>query len=79
MSITPRYAALVLALLCISEARAAASPLPAPKTGFVTANGIKLHYLDWVESVIRSCSFPASTTVHMYTTNSLRALLIAST
>jgi pimeloyl-ACP methyl ester carboxylesterase len=27
--------------------RPAASPLPAPKTGFVTANGIKLHYLDW--------------------------------
>jgi pimeloyl-ACP methyl ester carboxylesterase len=25
---------------------AAASPLP-PKTGFVTANGIKLHYVDW--------------------------------
>jgi pimeloyl-ACP methyl ester carboxylesterase len=42
-----RCAALVLALLCISEARAAAQPLPTPKTGFVTANGIKLHYLDW--------------------------------
>ena len=42
-----RYAALVLELLCISEVRAAASPLPTPKTGFVTANGIKLHYLDW--------------------------------
>jgi pimeloyl-ACP methyl ester carboxylesterase len=38
---------LVLALFCISEVRAAASPLPAPKTGFVTANRIKLHYLDW--------------------------------
>jgi pimeloyl-ACP methyl ester carboxylesterase len=36
-----RYAALVLALLCIGEAR------PAPKIGFVTVNGIKLHYLDW--------------------------------
>jgi pimeloyl-ACP methyl ester carboxylesterase len=47
MSIMPRYAVLVLALFCISEVRAAASPLPAPKTGFVTANRIKLHYLDW--------------------------------
>lgn len=34
-------------MLCVSVTRAAASPLPAPKTGFVTANGIKLHYLDW--------------------------------
>jgi pimeloyl-ACP methyl ester carboxylesterase len=40
-----------LALFCIHETRAAASPLPAnrsePKSGFVTANGIKLHYIDW--------------------------------
>jgi pimeloyl-ACP methyl ester carboxylesterase len=42
-----RYALLVLALLYISEVHAAAPPLPAPKTGFVTANGIKLHYLEW--------------------------------
>jgi len=42
-----RYAALVLTLVCISEVRATAPPLPAPKTGFATANGIKLHYLDW--------------------------------
>ena len=42
-----RYAVSIVALLCISEVRPAASPLPAPKTGFVTANGIKLHYLDW--------------------------------
>jgi pimeloyl-ACP methyl ester carboxylesterase len=37
--------------LCMSEVRAASSPLPANmgavKTGFVTANGVKLHYLDW--------------------------------
>ena len=32
---------------CISEVRPAASPVPTPKTGFVTANCIKLHYLDW--------------------------------
>jgi pimeloyl-ACP methyl ester carboxylesterase len=41
----------VLAMLCISATWTPASPLPAntsaPKTGFVTANGIKLHYLDW--------------------------------
>ena len=42
-----RYAVSIVALLCISEVRPAASPVPAPKTGFVTANGIKLHYLDW--------------------------------
>lgn len=42
-----RYAALVLALLCIREVQAAAPPLSAPKTGFVTVNDIKLHYLDW--------------------------------
>ena len=41
------YAVSIVALLCISEVRPAASPLPAPKTGFITANGIKLHYLDW--------------------------------
>lgn len=44
---TMRYAVLVLALFCTCEVRAAASPLPGPKAGFVTANGIKLHYLDW--------------------------------
>jgi pimeloyl-ACP methyl ester carboxylesterase len=42
-----RCGALVLALLCISEVWAAVPPLPAPKAGFVPANGIKLHYLDW--------------------------------
>jgi non-heme chloroperoxidase len=42
-----RYGVSIVALLCISEVRPAASPRPAPKTGFVTANGIKLHYLDW--------------------------------
>jgi non-heme chloroperoxidase len=48
---TMRLAALVLMTLCMSEVRAASSPLPANmgavKTGFVTANGVKLHYLDW--------------------------------
>jgi pimeloyl-ACP methyl ester carboxylesterase len=38
-------------MFCVSATRAAASQPPAkmsaPKTGFVTANGIKLHYLDW--------------------------------
>ena len=34
-------------MLCVSVTRGAASPLPTAKTGFVTANGIKLHYLDW--------------------------------
>jgi non-heme chloroperoxidase len=42
-----RYAVSIVALLCINEVRLAASPVPAPKTGFVTTNGIKLHYLDW--------------------------------
>ena len=42
-----RYGVSIVALLCISDVRPAASPRPAPKTGFVTANGIKLHYLDW--------------------------------
>jgi pimeloyl-ACP methyl ester carboxylesterase len=46
-----RSAAVVLAILCISATWSAASPLPAntsvPKTGFVSVNGIKLHYLDW--------------------------------
>ena len=46
-----RYAAVVLATFCISASRSAASPLhtntSAPKSGFVTANSIKLHYLDW--------------------------------
>ena len=46
-----RVAALVLMTLCVSDAWAAPSPLPAnmgaAKIGFVTANGVKLHYLDW--------------------------------
>jgi pimeloyl-ACP methyl ester carboxylesterase len=42
-----KCAALALALLCISEVRPAAPMLPTPKTGFVAANGVKLHYLDW--------------------------------
>ncbi len=37
-----RYAVSIVALLCINEVRLAASPVPAPKTGFVTTNGIKL-------------------------------------
>jgi hypothetical protein len=32
----------MVALLCISELRPAASPVSAPKTGFVTANGADL-------------------------------------
>jgi non-heme chloroperoxidase len=40
-----RSAAAVLAIAIVQLA-AAAPPLP-PKTGFVTANGIKLHYVDW--------------------------------
>jgi len=33
-------------MLCIIATQAAALPLPA-KRGFVTVNGIRLHYLDW--------------------------------
>jgi hypothetical protein len=40
-----RSAAAVLAIAIVQLA-AAAPPLP-PKTGFVTANGIELHYVDW--------------------------------
>jgi pimeloyl-ACP methyl ester carboxylesterase len=39
-------AAALLLLFCVGSRQAAASPLPS-KTGFVTVNGIKLHYLDW--------------------------------
>ena len=71
-----RYGVSIVALLCISEVRPVASPVHAPKTGFVTANGIKLHYLDWGGSGDPICFFPASTTVHMYTINSLCVLPI---
>jgi pimeloyl-ACP methyl ester carboxylesterase len=41
----------LLTVFCICGSRGAASPLPGnlgmPKIGFVTANRIKLHYLDW--------------------------------
>lgn len=46
-----RVAALLLLILCMSQTRTASSPLPAnlaaAKICFVTANGVKLHYLDW--------------------------------
>jgi non-heme chloroperoxidase len=62
-----RYAALVLALLCISEVQAAAPPLSAPKTGLVTANGIKLHYLDWGGSGDTILFLPGfNDTAHVY-------------
>ena len=42
---------MLLAVLCLCGSLGVASPLPAnmgvAKTGFVTTNGIKLHYLDW--------------------------------
>ena len=41
-----RFAAATLAIIAIAHSPAAASPLP-PKAGFVQANGIRLHYLDW--------------------------------
>src|SRR6266853_5506076 len=46
-----RLAILFLVTLCLSETRAAPSPMPASihaaKSAFVTANGVRLHYLDW--------------------------------
>jgi pimeloyl-ACP methyl ester carboxylesterase len=46
-----RLPAAIVLMFCLSESRAAAAPLPsnipAAKTGFVTANAIKLHYVDW--------------------------------
>src|SRR5437762_617846 len=36
----------ILAIFAVAQSLAAASPLPA-KDGFVRANGIKLHYVDW--------------------------------
>jgi pimeloyl-ACP methyl ester carboxylesterase len=46
-----RLATLVLMMLCVGKTQAASSPLPAnvrsAKSSFVTANGVKLHYLDW--------------------------------
>jgi pimeloyl-ACP methyl ester carboxylesterase len=66
-----RYTILLLAMLCISETRAAPRPLPAntgaPKTGFVTANGIKLHYLDWGGSGETILFLPGfNDTAHVY-------------
>ena len=44
-----RYAAVLLAVLCICDVRASTLPanLGTPNTGFVTANRVRLHYLDW--------------------------------
>jgi pimeloyl-ACP methyl ester carboxylesterase len=54
-------------LLCISEVYAAAPPLPAPKTGFVTASGIKLQYLDWGGSGDTILFLPGfNDTAHVY-------------
>jgi non-heme chloroperoxidase len=67
MSVAPRYSVLFLMLLCMSALRAVASPLPAPKTGFVTANGIKLHYLDWGGSGDTILFLPGfNDTAHVY-------------
>ena len=62
-----RYTALILALLCVSEVPTAGSPLPASTTGFVTANGIKLHYLDWGGSGDTILFLPGfNDTAHVY-------------
>ena len=58
-------------MLCISATWARASPQPAntsaPKTGFVTANGIKLHYLDWGGSGETILFLPGfNDTAHVY-------------
>jgi hypothetical protein len=41
-----RTAALLFASVALAQSPAPALPSPA-KSGFVTANGIRLHYLDW--------------------------------
>jgi pimeloyl-ACP methyl ester carboxylesterase len=66
-----RYAVVLLALLCTCQTRAAASPLPvntsAPKTGFINANGINLHYLDWGGSGETILFLPGfNDTAHVY-------------
>ena len=58
-------------MLCISAIWAPASPLPAntsaPKTGFVTADGMKLHYLDWGRSGETILFLPGfNDTAHVY-------------
>ena len=67
MSIAPGYSVLFLTLLCMSALRTVASPLPAPKTGFDSANGIKLHYLDWGGSGDTILFLPGfNDTAHVY-------------
>jgi len=65
-----RYAAVVLTLY-VSGLWSAASPLlantGAPKTGFVTANSVKLHYLDWGGSGDTILFLPGfNDTAHVY-------------
>jgi pimeloyl-ACP methyl ester carboxylesterase len=66
-----RLAAALLIILFLSETRAAYSPppgnTPAAKSGFVTVNGVRLHYLDWGgrgETILFLAGFNDS--VHVY-------------
>ena len=59
-------AAALLASVVIAQSVAAASPLP-PKSDFVRANGIKLHYLDWGGSGDTILFLPGfNDTAHIY-------------
>src|SRR6266436_865791 len=41
-----RVAVVLVLMFCMCDSQAAASPSPA-KTGFVSVNGVRLHYVDW--------------------------------
>src|SRR5882762_8379102 len=61
-----RTAALLFASVALAQSPAPASPSPA-KSGFVTANGIRLHYLEWGGSGETILFLPGfNDTAHVY-------------
>ena len=61
-----RIAAAILAIIAIAHSASAASPLP-PTGGFLQANGIRLHYLDWGGSGDTILFLPGfNDTAHVY-------------
>jgi len=70
-------AASILAIVAVCQSLAAASPLPA-KDGFVRANGIKLHYVNWGAPATQFYSCRASMTALTFTITSRHVLLTTS-